>query len=188
MAVSLPMDLLARRVKNEIQECKQECEHYFHVTEPGLDSFPVTVKVTLVNTPGPVMKDGQLKSRYIHRLQITITDDYPYQTPIARWRSPIFHPNIMSPEDGGYICTKLLDEWNFRSNLPSFIRGIEALLLNPNPGDPYDTDTCTRAAKYFNSHAYHPPTVDRPQRGHRKPAIITDSDNDKDNRRNEEAP
>ncbi|MBS3773200.1 MAG: hypothetical protein KGY55_03265 [Candidatus Thermoplasmatota archaeon] len=181
--MSLPTDILAKRVKNEIGECKQEFEHFFNVSGAGLDTFPVTIKVTLVNTPGPVMKDGQLKSRYNHKLQVTITEDYPYQTPIARWRSTIFHPNIMPPRDGGYICTKLLDEWNFRSNLPSFIRGIESLLLNPNPGDPYDNDTCTRAAEYFHTHPYNPPTVEPSRKSHKKPVII--SNNDKDNQGNE---
>ncbi len=178
----LPSDVLAKRVNNEIRECKRAFEHHFTVTEPGLPSFPVTLQVKLVNTPGPVMDNGRVHSRYTHLLTVTVTENYPYQTPIARWRSPIFHPNIMPPKDGGYICTKLLDEWTFRSNLPAFIRGIESLLLNPNPDDPYDNDTCTRAAAYFNSTSYTPPVTAQPQKSHTKPVIL--SDNDKNHRGN----
>lgn len=63
----------------------------------------------------------------------------------------------MAPDDGGYVCTRLLDSWNFSSNLFSFISGLETLLANPNPDNPYGTDSCTRAAQLFNSAPYSPP-------------------------------
>ena len=62
----------------------------------------------------------------------------------------------MPPEDGGYVCTKLLDKWTFNSNLIAFIKGIEVLLASPNPKSPFENDTCTRAAEYFNKHVYKP--------------------------------
>lgn len=72
----------------------------------------------------------------------------------------------MPPEEGGYVCTKLLEEWKFKSNLVTFIKGIETLLANPNPKNPFGTDTCTRAAEYFNKNPYIIPKVDK------KPKII----------------
>ena len=62
----------------------------------------------------------------------------------------------MAPEDGGLLCNKLLDDWSFNSTLLMFIKGIEYLLLNPNPSSPFGTETCTSAAQYFN-------TLKRPQ-------------------------
>jgi len=50
----------------------------------------------------------------------------------------------------------LLDDWNFNSTLLMFIKGIEYLLLNPNPSSPFGTETCTAAAQHFN-------TVKKPQ-------------------------
>jgi ubiquitin-conjugating enzyme E2 C len=88
-----------------------------------------------------------------------ITEDYPYEKPIIKWQTEIFHPNIMLPDDGGYVCTRLLDDWSFSSNLLSFIKGVESLLVNPNPGNPYGSDSCTRAAEYFNTHEYSPPVM-----------------------------
>jgi ubiquitin-protein ligase len=86
-----------------------------------------------------------------------ISEDYPYQKPLVIWATPIFHPNIMVPEDGGFVCTKLLENWGFDSNLLLFIKGIEALLSNPNPTSPYGTESCTRAAELFNRQPYVPP-------------------------------
>jgi ubiquitin-protein ligase len=65
--------------------------------------------------------------------------------------TPIFHPNIMMPEDGGYVCTKLLEDWSFNSTMISFIKGVESLVTTPNPSSPFGTDSCTAAAEYFNS-------------------------------------
>ncbi|NIA09883.1 MAG: hypothetical protein GWP10_09170 [Nitrospiraceae bacterium] len=182
MKLPLPKDLLVSRLKNELHECRKDFKHYFSVSDPDFKEFPVTIMITLVNTPGPIMEGNKIRSRYNHKLQITITEDYPFQTPIVRWRSKIFHPNIMPPADGGYICTKLLDEWSFRSNLPAFIRGIESLLLNPNPDNPYDNDTCTKAAEYFNKHPYNPPLLSESRGRHKKPLIIGEEDDDKNNR------
>jgi len=88
-----------------------------------------------------------------------ITEEYPYEKPIVRWRTPIFHPNIMLPEDGGHVCTKLLDTWGFNSNLLAFIQGVESLLTNPNPLSPWGSKSCMAAAKYFNDTPYTPPTI-----------------------------
>jgi ubiquitin-protein ligase len=52
-----------------------------------------------------------------------------------------------------------LDEWDFNSTLLTFFKGIESLLSNPNPANPYGTDSCTRAAEYFNKHPYKPPEI-----------------------------
>lgn len=166
----LPKDILIRRIKNELNECRKEFKHIFSLSDDSFKDFPITITVTLLNTPGPILEGEEVRNKYTHRLEIIITENYPYQTPIVRWRSRIFHPNIMPPEDGGYVCTKLLDEWRFSSNLPAFIRGIESLLINPNPNSPFDNDTCTKAAEYFSKNPYHPPIVKRKRKS--KPRIV----------------
>jgi len=92
-------------------------------------------------------------------MTILISEDYPLERPIVKWQTPIFHPNIMPPEDGGYVCTKLLENWDFGSTLSVFIKGIESLLANPNPKNPFGCDSCTRAAAYFNRNRYDAPAV-----------------------------
>ena len=55
----------------------------------------------------------------------------------------------MMPEDGGYVCVKILDNWNFGSNLTSFVMGLENLLADPNPKSPYGTDSCMKASRWY---------------------------------------
>ncbi|MCD6481118.1 MAG: hypothetical protein J7L31_02455 [Thermoplasmata archaeon] len=170
----LPRDLLIKRIKNELRECRRNLRHHFVLSDPEIKKLPLEINVTLVDTPGPVWKDGSVAHKYNHKLKIIITEEYPYQTPIVRWRSSIFHPNIMPPEDGGYVCTKLLDGWNFRSTLLTFIKGLEILLANPNPDSPFETDSCTRAAEYFHKHPYQVPKQTR-----KRPIIIEEDGQDK---------
>jgi len=169
--LALPKDILITRIKNELLECKKHMKHRITLSDPELQKFPIEIMVTLVETPGPIMEEGKIKTLYTHNFKIIVTEEYPFQTPIVRWKTKIFHPNIMLPEDGGYVCTRLLDDWSFGSNLFTFIEGIESLIGSPNPGNPYESDSCTRAAEYFNKHQYSPPDV-FPSR--KKPLIITE--------------
>lgn len=155
----LPKEVLRERIRNEVQLCQRELKHHISVSDPSLSSFPIMVSVTMLRVPGPDWEDGKIVHRFVHRLSIIITEDYPMEKPIVKWQTPIFHPNIMPPEDGGYVCTKLLENWEFRSTLVSFIRGIESLLVNPNPANPFGNDRCTMAAAFFNRNKYHPPIV-----------------------------
>ncbi|OGS42979.1 MAG: hypothetical protein A3K76_01445 [Euryarchaeota archaeon RBG_13_57_23] len=155
----LPKDVLRLRIKNEVEMCQRELKHHILVSDPNLTNFPIMVSVTLLRIPGPDWEEGKVVHRFVHRLAIIISQDYPMEKPIVKWLTPIFHPNIMAPEDGGYVCTKLLENWDFSSNLMTFIKGIESLLTNPNPRNPFGNDTCTRAAAYFNRNRYTAPLV-----------------------------
>jgi ubiquitin-protein ligase len=155
----LPKDVLRLRIKNEVEMCQRELRHHISVSDPTLASFPIMVSVTLLRVPGPDWEEGKVVHRFVHRLAIMIGHDYPMEKPIVKWLTPIFHPNIMAPEDGGYVCTRLLENWDFGSNLMTFIKGIESLLTTPNPRSPFGNDTCTRAAAYFNRNKYSPPQV-----------------------------
>ncbi|MDD2533068.1 MAG: ubiquitin-conjugating enzyme E2, partial [Candidatus Methanomethylophilaceae archaeon] len=110
--------------------------------------FPIEIDVHVSNVigyeaPGKMITD--------HEFLIIITEEYGEKKPEVRWRSRIFHPNIMGPEDGGYICIKLLNEWSFGTTLLSFIKGVEYLISDPNPRSPFGTDTCMEAAEYFRN-------------------------------------
>jgi ubiquitin-protein ligase len=153
----LPVDVLRMRLRNEIEMCQRELRHHITVSDPTLSTFPIMANVTLLRVPGPSWEESKVVHRFVHRLAILIGEDYPMEKPIVKWQTPIFHPNIMPPEDGGYVCTKLLENWDFSSNLAIFIKGIESLLVNPNPRNPFGNDTCTRAAAFFNRNMYRPP-------------------------------
>jgi ubiquitin-protein ligase len=156
--MALPKDILLKRIRNELKLLVDRTKHDIGI-EGDLDKFPIRVWVTLNGVPGPILKDGEVHSRYEHRFLMELTEEYPYRKPIVIWATEIFHPNIMLPEDGGFVCIKLLEDWGFGSNLLHFIQGLEALVSNPNPRDPYGTDSCTRAAQLFNKRPYSPPGV-----------------------------
>jgi len=158
---SLPEAVLRKRLQNEIAQVRRKTEHSVVVKDPTFSKFPVELEVLMKNVPGPVKRGERITNKYTHMLKVTITRDYPYQKPIVEWRSEIFHPNIMEPFDGGYVCTKLLDRWTAQDNLYKFLVGVEGLLSNPNPGDPYGTSSCKDAARYFREHPFKPGTVPR---------------------------
>ena len=152
--------------------------HRLTVANTDFNKFPLEIIVVLNGTPGPVWKDGRVAHQFTHKVSIVITEQYPYQKPVVRWQTPIFHPNIMMPELGGYVCIKLLDTWNFTSSLYTFIRGLECLLANPNPYSPYKNEVCLRAAEYFMENPYRPPAI--VESDERKPKIVIVGDSGED--------
>jgi len=152
----LPREILETRLKNELAICQRCLRHPIQVGEEAFTEYPITIEINLLQIPGYELVDGEIRRRYHHRFKLEISEEYPFVKPYVVWRTPIFHPNIMIPEDGGFLCNKLLDDWNFNSTLLMFIKGIEYLLLNPNPSSPFGTETCTAAAQHFN-------TVKKPQ-------------------------
>ena len=176
----LPHEILIRRVKHELDMCNRKLEHQIEVKNNDLNDPPIIVRVTMLHTPGPTLRDKKLTHRYTHQFVMKITDEYPYEKPIVRWRTPIFHPNIMVKEDGGHVCTKLLDDWGFNSNLLSFIRALESLLTNPNPYSPWGSKSCMAAAKYFDENEYRPPTIVKTDE--KGPKILAQKDDDEEDK------
>ncbi|NLN72201.1 MAG: ubiquitin-conjugating enzyme E2 [Thermoplasmatales archaeon] len=144
--MGLPRAILLKRLSNELRMCSEYLGTDFMFDPEEVRGFPVEIDIHVSNVigyeaPGKMITD--------HEFSIIITEEYGEKKPEVRWRSRIFHPNIMSPEDGGYICIKLLNEWSFGTTLLSFIKGVEYLISDPNPRSPFGTDTCMEAAEYF---------------------------------------
>jgi ubiquitin-protein ligase len=158
-AMALPKNILRKRLKNEIELCKGNFDHEFEIEDPEFEDFPISILVTLKNIPGPVLSDNNIVHSFEHRLKIEISEEYPYHKPTARFLTEVFHPNIVPAKRGGWVCIKLLDDWDFSSNLVTFLKGIEALLSNPNPKSPYQDKECIKAAFYFVKNTYIPPSI-----------------------------
>ncbi len=146
----MPREVLISRLRNELSICQRCLRHPIVVGEEAFDEFPVEIELSLVQIPALELVEYRIGKRYHHRMALSISDEYPFHKPQVTWLTPIFHPNIMMPEDGGFLCNKLLEDWSFNSTLLMFIKGIEYLLMNPNPASPFGTETCTLAAEYFN--------------------------------------
>ena len=143
--MGLPRAVLLRRIRNDLDALRTvRC---IPVPEfPDDVGFPLTIDITLngvrgYSAPGQEVCD--------HRLSVYLSEDYPYERPRLRWRSPIFHPNIMSPEEGGLVCVMAMDRWGFDSDLVSFVDALTDLIKNPNPHDPLASDSCRAAAEWF---------------------------------------
>jgi ubiquitin-protein ligase len=147
--MGLPRPVLVKRINNELKGCSE----YLGKRIPPVPedvTFPIEVVIDVKNQLGYASKDRLIKT---HRYRAVISDEYPFRKPEARWMTPIFHPNIMMPEDGGYVCVRTLDDWSFGSNMLSFIKGVENLVSEPNPKNPFGTDSCMEAARFFASNS-----------------------------------
>jgi ubiquitin-protein ligase len=151
--------VLRERLIKEIRLCKNTFIHDIKARDPEFSKYPAVVLVTLRNVPGPKMNSNRLGHNFTHRIRMDISKEYPYQKPTVRFLTDIFHPNIVPPERGGWVCIKMLKDWDFSSNLKDLIQGIESLLMNPNPFSPYRDETTIEAAKYFLKNPYNPPKI-----------------------------
>lgn len=147
--MGLPVPVLIRRINNELVACSE----YLGIDIPAIpedfDGFPITVEIVLRNVPAYDLRDGEVVPISDHRVALTLSKEYGYSRPDARWQTSIFHPNIMVPEEGGYLCLRTADVWGFGSTLLSYIKSIEQLVMSPNPRKPFGTDRCMRAARYM---------------------------------------
>ncbi|MCL1810600.1 MAG: ubiquitin-conjugating enzyme E2 [Methanomassiliicoccaceae archaeon] len=137
--------VLIKRINNEILGLNDHLRIKIRPV-PENAGFPIEISIALKNTPAKISKDAVGSE---HAFVIIVSEDYPYERPRAKWMTPIFHPNIMMPEDGGFVCVKTLDNWSFGSSLLSFVKGVEQLISDPNPMNPYGTGSCMEAARWY---------------------------------------
>jgi len=143
--MGLVKPVLIKRINNEILGLNDHLRIRIPPV-PENAGFPIEISISLKNTPARISRDEIGND---HVFAIVVSDNYPYERPRARWMTQIFHPNIMMPGDGGFVCVKTLDNWSFGSSLLSFVKGVEQLISDPNPMNPYGTDSCMEAAKWY---------------------------------------
>ncbi len=142
---TLPEDMWRKRIENEIDSLK------------GMDLDMDTVRegdilyLTLVfkDTPGPVTVGNSLAMTFTHQLDIRLGRGYPFEAPRVIWKSRIYHPNILPPEDGGIIRMAYLEDWDFTGNLTGLVHALKRLLVKPELDRRLTHDTCSRAAEKF---------------------------------------
>ena len=143
--MALPRPVLLRRIERELKDCFDYLGSEFEFDTERAE-FPIQIDMHMSNVVGYADKDTIITE---HDFSIVMTEDYGFRKPEVRWKSKIFHPNIMQPEDGGYVCTKMLNEWEFNTRLPAFLKSLCFLVSNPNPMSPFGTESCMEAAKFF---------------------------------------
>lgn len=121
-----------------------------------LDSF----EAAIAGISGTPYEGGTFK------LNIRIPERYPFEAPVAVFKTPVYHPNVDST---GRICLDVLQmppkgRWRPSLNLKVVLMSLQSLLAEPNPDDPlvpeladqfkYQRDMFNRlAAEHTRRHA-----------------------------------
>ena len=148
--MGLPREVLIKRINVELKVCST----YLKIEIPQVMDdrpFPIEITLNLRNIPAYVLNGDDIEHIEDHTMIVTIDEEFGFKKPKIRWNTPIFHPNIMMPSDGGHVCLNTLDKWEFSYHLIDVIQGVEQLIMHPNPQSPLGTDSCMKASEYLNN-------------------------------------
>ncbi|XP_067644354.1 ubiquitin-conjugating enzyme E2 T-like isoform X2 [Eurosta solidaginis] len=117
--------------------------------EHGISCMPVNeddYSYLLAKIPGPKSSPYECG---IFQVTINLGSQYPFQPPIFKFSTAIYHPNI---DNSGKICLDLLrmpptGSYNPAITLESILLSIQLLLASPNPDDPLNSE----AAELFKT-------------------------------------
>lgn len=113
------------RMKRELKMLRDDPPPSIAVfcTGDSLDSL----EGQILGTAGSPFEGG------LFRLQIQLTERYPFVAPSVRFITPVYHPNI---DDSGRICLDLLKGgWKPSLNLATLLTSIAVLMNEPNCDD-----------------------------------------------------
>nr|MDO8135712.1 ubiquitin-conjugating enzyme E2 [Candidatus Njordarchaeum guaymaensis] len=73
----------------------------------------------------------------VFQLEIEITRGFPFEPPVVRCSTPVFHPNFR----GERVCLGILGkQWTPATSVAGVIEAIRNLLNFPNPDDPLNLE------------------------------------------------
>jgi len=93
----------------------------------------------MLDSPGLALIDGSLVKRRVHRCEVYLHRDYPRRPPVVVWTTPVFHPNLLSPERNGGVC---IGTWSASESLPDLVRRLKDMIAwrSFNTGDALDLE------------------------------------------------
>jgi len=72
-----------------------------------------------------------------YKLRLEFPAGYPYQSPVVKFMTPCFHPNV---DTHGNICLDILKEkWSALYEIRTILLSIQSLLGEPNNASPLNT-------------------------------------------------
>ena len=120
----------AHRILRELRDAKKSNndEIWLKTSEDNIRNW-----LGMIKGPNDTPFEG-----FYFEIEITIPDNYPIEAPIAKFRTPIFHPNVKFQD--GQICLNILkDEWTPVWGVQTMCSAIQQLLSDPAPNSPLNT-------------------------------------------------
>ncbi|KAM7187672.1 Ubiquitin-conjugating enzyme/RWD-like protein [Naviculisporaceae sp. PSN 640] len=122
-----------RRIAKELKDIENDKDNSGVTAEPVDPADLTHLKGTF---PGP--PDTPYAGGYF-TVDIRIPDMYPFKSPIMKFDTPIWHPNVSSVT--GAICLDTLGSgWSPVGTIKMALISLRMLLESPNPKDPQDAE------------------------------------------------
>jgi len=120
---------------------KRELEMLTNEPPPGISCWNINDKLDELRASILGNEESPFESG-IFKLEINIPNRYPFEPPVIKFITPIYHPNI---DNGGRICLDLLKMkpkgcWRPSLNIATLLKSIQLLMSHPNPQDPLMAD------------------------------------------------
>lgn len=124
----------ASRLKRELERFQKNPPSGIHCYLK--DSCTDVLEADMIGPQGTPYEEGLFK------LEIAVPDRYPFEPPMFKFITKVYHPNI---DVEGRICLDLLKmppngSWKPTVGLANVLVAIQVLLQSPNPDDPLMAD------------------------------------------------
>ncbi|KAJ4329090.1 Ubiquitin-conjugating enzyme E2 1 [Fusarium piperis] len=129
-----------RRIIKELKDIQADHDSSGVIATPVADGNLVHLKGTFPAPPDTPYAGGT------YQVDIQIPDQYPFKSPIIRFDTKIWHPNISSQT--GAICLDTLgSNWSPVQTIKTALLSLRMLLEFPNPKDPQDAEVANMMLK-----------------------------------------
>ncbi|KAL2670670.1 hypothetical protein Neosp_014459 [[Neocosmospora] mangrovei] len=129
-----------RRIIKELKDIQADHDSSGVIATPVTDGNLVHLKGTFPAPPDTPYAGGT------YQVDIQIPDQYPFKSPIIRFDTKIWHPNISSQT--GAICLDTLgSNWSPVQTIKTALLSLRMLLEFPNPKDPQDAEVANMMLK-----------------------------------------
>lgn len=141
-----------RRLRADLQQMNELSDSgrvNFHCDGDPPEDYEV-----MFSEPGLVLtEDGSLSVRNLHRAHIYLHLDYPRRPPVVTWLTPVFHPNLLSPDQHGGVC---IGAWSASESLADLCLRLADLVSYRSFN--IDDALNPRAAEWVRESAFEPGT------------------------------
>ncbi|KYK57120.1 ubiquitin conjugating enzyme [Drechmeria coniospora] len=125
-----------RRIAKELADIQADRDHSGVYAAPADGVTLKHLKGTIPAPPDTPYAGGT------YSIDIQIPDNYPFKSPLMRFETKIWHPNVSSQT--GAICLDTLGSgWSPVQTIKTALLSLRMLLESPNPKDPQDAEVAS---------------------------------------------